>query len=84
MLPYMKLTETRMWRGLILTLKIGVPWKQTVTLTFSDKEEDTTGRFSQMQQQLKNTLVGRVRATSQMASVIDGYYIIDLLHACNH
>ena len=75
MLPYMKLTETRMWRGPIWTLKIGVPWKQTVTLTFSDKKEDTTGRFSQMQQQLKNTLVGRIRVTSQMASVIDGLKI---------
>ena len=71
MLPYM----ARMWRDLIWTLNIGVPWKQTVTLTFSDKEENTTGIFSQMQQRLKNTLVGRVRVTSQMASVIDGLKI---------
>ena len=44
----MKLTENRMRSGLIRTFeeyhKIGVPWKQTVvTLTFADKEEDTTG-----------------------------------------
>ena len=65
----MKLTETRMRRGLIRTFeeyhKIGVPWEQTVVaLTFADKEEDTTSRFSQMEQQMKQTLIERVRVTS--------------------
>ena len=65
----MKLTETRMRRGLIRTFreyhKIGVPWEQTVVaLTFADKEEDTTSRFSQMEEQIKQTLIERVRVTS--------------------
>ena len=62
-----KMTETRMRRGLIHTFKeynkIGVPWEQTViTLTFADKEEDTTNyRFSQMQKQVKETLIEEVK-----------------------
>ena len=62
-----KMTETRMRRGLIRTFKeynkIGVPWEQTViTLTFADKEEDTTNyRFSQMQEQVKETLTEEVK-----------------------
>ena len=69
----MKLTETRMRRGLIRTFeeyhKIGVPWEQTVVaLTFADKEEDTTSRFSQMEQQMKKTLTGRVGVTSNVVA----------------
>ena len=61
----LKMTETRLRTGLIRTFseyhKIGVPWEQTViTLTFADKEEDTTSRFAQMQQQVKKALVDRV------------------------
>ena len=69
----MKLTETRMRRSLIRTFKeyhkIGVPWEQTVvTITFADMIVDTTGRFSQVQQHLKKTLVEKVGVTS---SVVD-------------
>ena len=58
----LKMTETRIRRGLIRTFgeysKIGVPWEQTVvTLTFADKEED---RVSLWQEQVKKTLVERV------------------------
>ena len=61
----LKMTETRMRRGLIRTFeeyhKIGVPWEQTViTITFADKEEDTASRFCQMQQQVKKTLIDRI------------------------
>ena len=66
----LKMTETRMRRGLIRTFKeyhkIGVPWEQTViTLTFADnlKEEDSTSRFSQMQEQVKETLIKEVKVT---------------------
>ena len=69
----MKLTETRMRRGLVRTFgeyhKIGVPWEQTVvTLTFADKEEDTTSRFAQMEQQMKKTLTERVGVTSNVVA----------------
>ena len=69
----MKLTENRMRSGLIRTFKefhnIGVPWKQTVvTLTFADKEADTSRKFSMMQQQLKKTLVKKVGVAS---SIVD-------------
>ena len=74
----MKLTENRMRRGLIRTFqeyhKIGVPWKQTVvTLTFADIiVADTTERIQMMEQQLKKTLVERVRVAS---SIVHGLKI---------
>ena len=69
----MKLTETRMRKGLIRTFgeyhKIGVPWEQTVVaLTFADKEENTTSRFSQMEEKMKKTLIERVGVTSDVVA----------------
>ena len=71
----MKLTETRMRRGLIRTFKeyhkIGVPWEQTVvTITFADVIGDTTARFTQMQQHLKKILVEKVGVTSSIVDVL--------------
>ena len=68
----LKMTETRMRKGLIRTFeeyhKIGVPWEQTViTVTFADMyKEGDPSRFSQIQQQLKKTLVGKVRVAQSI------------------
>ena len=65
-----KMTETRMRRGLIRTFKeyhkIGVPWEQTViTLTFADsvRQEDIMQRFSEMSEQVRETLTEKVGVT---------------------
>ena len=66
----LKMTETRMRKGLIRTFeeyhKIGVPWERTViTLTFADRVEDTTsGKLFEMRQQVKATLTERVGVRS--------------------
>lgn len=61
----LKMTETRMRRGLMRTFreyhKIGVPWEQTViALTFADNVKDTMHTFYQMRQHIKKTLVEKV------------------------
>ena len=68
----LKMTETRMRRGLIRMFKeyhkIGLPWEQTViALIFADnvKQEDIKPRFSEMQEQLKETLIEMVGLTPQ-------------------
>ena len=65
-----KMTETRMRRGLIRTFKeyhkIGVPWEQTViTLTFADsvKQEYIMHKFSEMREEVRETLTKKVGVT---------------------
>ena len=71
----LKMTETRMRRGIIQTFrqyhKIGVPWERTViTITFADKEKDSTSKFVQMQQQVKKILIDKVGVMPSTVEVL--------------